>query len=164
VKFQKMVLAPKSEGGNNLFLKIQDGKSVNAVLRGEIYQFYSRWVDNRSEVVTADAEGARKRFRVNAIVEEDGRLVAKIWEFVTSVYVDLAALNEDYPIETTKVKISRRGTGKETNYQVIPVPPKEQLTERQLKQLESVPLNALEHRDSAQAKASGGDTTNEFGF
>lgn len=159
MKFNKLSLAPKNDGGGNLFLKIEDGQSVTVVLKGEIHTFYTRWVDNKSQLVSAGDEGAKKRFRVNAIVFENGRFISKILEFGTPLYIQFSDINDEYPLEQTKLKITRRGQKLETTYVVLPLL-KEPLTEKMLQEIESVPLNILEHR----APTPPDDERNEFGF
>lgn len=149
MKFQKRVLKRLSDGGgSNLFLKIGDGESNKGVCRGEVYEFYQKWEGGRSQVVTADDPSGKSRFRVNLIVEEDGVLVAKIWEFGLPVYNQLSDINEEYDVDKTKIKISRRGSGKGTEWAVLPLL-KEPLSERQLKDISSVKLNLLDHRQES---------------
>jgi hypothetical protein len=62
----------------------------------------------------------------------------------------LATLSEDYDLEKTAVKITRRGTGTDTVYIILPA--KDQPTPVQLKNIEAMDLNALEFKPVASHK------------
>lgn len=136
--------------GNSLFLKLKDGESTTGVFRGEIYEFYSRWEGNRSRITTPDDPEAKTRFRANFVTKEDGRFLAKIWEFGIVTYNQLADLNEEYPLEDTKVKITRRGTGTDTIYNILPLL-KEPIAAKDMKTIQGTPLNILEHKEQAES-------------
>lgn len=120
MKFTKRQ-APGSSGGTDKYLKIKDGESKSLWLTGEIYEFYMKWVNGKSvNVEPTDPEG-KSRFRVNAGMIEDGKPVMKIWEFPLTVYRQLSAINEEYPLETIKIKVSRHGSGTDTEYHVLPL-------------------------------------------
>jgi hypothetical protein len=142
MQFTKRELV-QGEGGN-LFLKLKDGESVTGVFRGEIYEFYSRWDGNRSKVTSVDDPEGKSRFRLNFVTKEENKLVAKIWEFGVGIYNQLADLNEDYSLEETKVKITRRGTGTDTTYNILPT--KDKLDEKALNAIAEVGLQVLEHK------------------
>lgn len=150
MKFPKLD-APASEGsGSNLFLKLKDGESVTGVFRGELYEFFSKWTGNKSIVTSSlDPEG-KQRFRANIVVYEDGQFRAKIWEFGRPVCAQLKDINDEYPLDKTKVKITRRGTGTDTTYMILPIL-KEPLSAKHLAEIEGVALNILEHRDKPEA-------------
>lgn len=162
MKFSQIFKPSESEKGSNLFLKINDGESVNLVLRGEIYTFYSIWnkAEQCSEVVSLDTLGSRRRFRVNAIVFENGAFVAKIFEFSTPLYRQFAELAEEYDVTEIKIKITRCGEKKKTTYLMIPLfGKKDVLTPKALKEIQAVELLTLEHDSSAEKEES-----NEFNF
>jgi hypothetical protein len=87
-------------------------------------------------------------------------LSAKVWEFGLTVYNQLAELSEDYDLETTKLKISRRGEGKNTIWSVIPLA-KEKLTPAMLAEIEAVDLNIL---GAAPAASEPADDASEVPF
>lgn len=158
--FNKRSSAPKSEGGSNLFIKIPDGGEIRAVLVGEIHEFHTKWVDGRSSVTSEDDPDGKIRFRVNAVVQEDGKLQCKILEFGWSVYTQLEEINAEYPLETIKVKISRKGTKLDTTYHAMPLlGDKDKLSPAHLKSIAAIPLNILEHKPQVEK-----DTVEEFGF
>lgn len=139
------------DGGGNIFLKLKDGESVNGVLRGEIYEFYAKWVQGRGYVLVdeSDPEG-KSRYRINIIVREENRFVAKIWEFgitvnnqVADIQADLEAAKEK--LDETKLKITRHGGGTSTEYNVLAS--REKMTPKMLKEIAAVPLNILEHKN-----------------
>lgn len=138
--------APISEGnGSNLFLRLKDGESITGICRGEVYTFFNRWTGKTSEVVSEDAEGAKPRYRVNFVTVEEGVLVAKIWEFPNAVLEQLEGINDEYPLEKTKIKITRRGTGTDTIYMILPLL-KEPISPKAMKEIEAVHMNILEHK------------------
>lgn len=155
---------PKGEGGN-LFLRLKDGESIKGVCRGEIHEFHMKWVGNRSQLCEPNDPEAKFRFRLNIIVPENGSFVPKIWEFGLTIYNQLADIAEEYDLEKTKIKITRRGTGTDTVYLILPLL-KEPLTPKQLNEIEAVPLNILEHKESAkqQLAPSSGSEYDELGF
>ena len=151
-----------SSDGPGLFLKLKDGESVVGVCRGEIYEFFNKWVGGRSQLTQADDPDGRSRFRLNFVVQEDGKFVAKIWEFGFAIYNQLADLNDEYPLEKTKIKITRRGQGTDTIYLILPMV-KEPIPAKTMKQIESVDLNILEHKEKPQFEgAPSGANENEF--
>jgi hypothetical protein len=140
-----MKMDKRESEGSGKFLKIKDGESVTGLFRGNVYEFHSKW-DNGKNILTSPEEG-RPRFRLNFIVKEDGALKAKIWEFPLAVYNQLFSINEEYPLETTKIKITRQGTGTDTSYMIIPLL-KEPVGPQAAEEIEGVPLCILEHKEA----------------
>lgn len=149
MKFEKRDI-PKGDGNGGVFLRFQDGESKIGVFRGEIHEFFQYWEGNKSQVVSADHPKAKSRFRLNFVTKEDGVMKAFIFDFPTTVYNSLAELAEEYDLEKTAVKITRRGIGKDTLYMIIPA--KDQPTPPQLKAIQALDLNILEHKDTQPAK------------
>jgi len=121
----------ESESKGNLFVKLGDGESIKGVLRGDLWDFHSHWVGNKSELCPgqsncqhcADDIKARFRFRVNLVVNENGAFTAKLFEGGWTIYKALELLQETgYDLETTTVQISRKGEKLETEWTVMPVP------------------------------------------
>lgn len=152
MKFQKRDI-PEGKGG--LFLKFKDGESKVGVFRGEIFEFFQLWENGKSKVVGDDTPGAKSRFRLNFITKEDGEMKARIFEFGLTVYNMLAEISGDYDLEKTAVKITRRGTGTDTTYIIIPS--KEQPNASQMKVIESIDLNILEHKEKPQTSPTADD-------
>lgn len=134
--------------GSNLFLKLKDGESVAGVFRGEIHEFYSKWDGNRSHLSTPLDQEAKCRFRLNFVTKEGAKFVAKIWEFGLVVYNQLADIDAEYPLEETKVKITRRGMKTDTTYMILPLM-KEKIDPKTMTAILSVPLNVLEHKEQS---------------
>jgi hypothetical protein len=148
MKFKKIESAGGGERSNK-FIHLKDGESVKGVCRGEVYEFFVKWIDGKAHVVQSDAPGARSKFRVNLIVSENNQMVAKIYEFGSSVSNQFYHLQEDYDLSKTFVKISRKGSQmNDTEYMVIPLPgtPDE-------KALAKVELNVLEHKEKPQEES-----------
>lgn len=141
---------PIQSEGSSKFLKIADGESVKGVCRGDIHEHYIRWEGGRGIPTSDDDPEAKLRFRLNFIVHDGSKFVAKIWEFGLTVYNQLAEVNDEYPLEQTKIKVSRRGTGKDTTYNVLPVA-KEPIGPATLKEIQAVPLNILEPKPRPQS-------------
>ena len=109
-------------------------------------EFYQRWDNGRSQMVEQGTPESKSRFRLNFVTKEDGELKCKVFEFGLMIYNQLAALSEDYDLEKTAIKITRRGTGTDTEYTVFPA--KDQPTASQWKSIEAIELNVLEHKDA----------------
>jgi hypothetical protein len=143
--------------GNNasgdLFLKLGDGESKIGVCRGDLYEFFQVWENNRSRLVKPDEPGAKSRFRLNFVSYEDGKFVARIWEFGLMVYNQLADINEEYPLEKTKLKVTRKGKGTDTVYMILPML-KEPISAKGLKDLDGVTLNVLVHPEKSESKGT----------
>lgn len=157
---------PNQSSGSNTFLTIKDQQSVKGIFIGDIYEFYTKWVGGKSVVTDESDSEAKIRFRCNFITAgEDGDLTTKIWEFPYAVYESLKAINEEYPLETTKVKISRMGTGTSTNYSIMPlVGPKDVLTKVMIEALKKMPVHDLEKKKQTPVVASGVIPESEIEF
>lgn len=140
--------SPSNGSGGNNFLKLKDGESATLILQGDIYEFYAVWQESRYVHVPAGTPKASFKFRVNAITLENGAFVAKILEGGANLYRDLKELNVEYDLETTKIKMTRSGSGTETRYTVMPLA-KQPLSKEQLKQIVAVELQDLRHKDVA---------------
>lgn len=149
MKFEKREI-PEGKGG--LFLKFKDGESKVGVFRGEIYEFFQVWEGGKSLVVSSDHPGAKSRFRLNFVTKEEGEMKARIFEFGLTVYNMLAEISEDYDLEQTAVKITRRGVGTDTTYMIMPA--KQQPSAAQLKSIQAMDLAVLEHKDGPKPPAA----------
>lgn len=128
------------DGKSGKFLKVLDGESVIGVFRGEVYEYYQRWDGSKYHVCEAGHPDAKPRFRLNFITGRQGEEpVAKIFEFGVTIYNQLAQINEELPIETTKIKISRKGTKQDTEWFLMPLGP------ANVHAIESIKLLDLEH-------------------
>lgn len=137
-------------GGSGKYLRIDDGESSYVILRGEMATSYQKWTGTTYEVANKGDAGASLRFRVNAIVFEDKKPVAKILDGGGHLYFDFKSINDEYLLESTLIKISRAGVGKNTRYTVIPAGPKLQPDAKVMATVEAVPLHSLEAKVSAQ--------------
>lgn len=137
MKFKPREQAESHDGGK--FLKLKDGESVQFILRGEIFEHRVRW-DGKTYV--EDPQGS-SRYRVNAVVwnGEQKKFEAKIYEFPGVIYDTLSSINEEMPLEKTKIKLTRKGMGPDTNWVVIPLGA---VAANALATIEAVPLNILD--------------------
>lgn len=162
----KFTKRENESSGGGTFLKLKDGEFANGVFRGEVYEFYSKWdnANRRSVITNADDPDAKSRFRLNFVTtDENGNLVAKIWEFPMPVYNDLADLADTCDLDQTKVRVKRSGVGKDTKYS-INVLIKEPLSKAQLKSVSEVELLTLEHPKAAEAVVQNGNFDSEIPF
>jgi hypothetical protein len=114
-------------------LKLNDGQSVLGIFRGMPERFYQHWKGGRSIICQGpekcslcrskdpDDQKASGRFRINVLIQENGQWVAKVFENGRDVFNALKAINEDCPLERIRVRISRNGTGKNTQYSIMPL-------------------------------------------
>jgi hypothetical protein len=135
---------PKNDGNGGAYLKLEDGTAVTGVFRGEVFEFFQIWpYGGDKQVFATRVPGSSSRFKINFVTQEGGKFVAKVWEIGLSVYNQLADIAEEYDLEVTKVKITRRGEGKATNYMVLPLI-KEKIPKAAMAEIEAVKLNALD--------------------
>lgn len=122
MKFELQGNQAEKTGG--YFIKLKDGESIQGVLTGEPYQFRQIWAKGNTKYFNAtdDVEGSSFRFRINMVIKENGMLVSKILEQSYNVFKQLQDLSSEYDLSRTSIKISRRGTGAETTYTILPLP------------------------------------------
>lgn len=142
------------EGGANSsnFLKIADGESVTGVFMGDEYCFYIKWVGGKSVLTEKNDPEGKQRLRNNFITTEknSNEPVVKIWEFSPTVYKKLEEISKEYPLDETKIKITRRGTGTNTEYELTALAGRHHdLKPEQIKVLKQIPLLKLEKKASA---------------
>lgn len=140
-----MKFKPKSEDGKN-FLKLEEGKPVTGVFRGELHEQWVHWIKEGASSSRAACKRqtfagcehckvghkARFSFRLNFITKEkkeDGKeeYVAKILEKGRKIYDLLRDLQETlqetgYNLEQQTVKIIQTGEGLNTHCNIIAVP------------------------------------------
>jgi hypothetical protein len=152
MKFNKDVKT-KNESSNTDYLKLSDGESIIGVFRGEIHEFFTKWKDGKSEKAIEGEEGARARYKINIFVLSTPPAM-KMWEFGIPVYIQLSDIHDEYPLPVTKVKITRRGERLETTYVIMPLLKEaDQLSEKQLAYIESLPLHILDKTQSRSPEA-----------
>jgi hypothetical protein len=158
VKFTKRNIQ-KSDGNGGSYLSLKDGESVTVVFRGEIHEFWQSWPYGGEKLVfDKPTAGASSRFKANVVIRENNKFIAKVWEFGLAIYVQLGEINEVYPLERTKLKITRRGADKKTSYMLLPIVA-EPLSGQLMAEVEAVPLNILDGKSEPEKEAS-----DEFGF
>ena len=127
MKFSKI-----SDSDNGDIIRLKDGDSVQGVLRGEPFEFYSHWGQDKTyrcvgrDVCDMCKAGnkAAFRFKLNMVTKDDGKLVVKVIENGFKLYKQLFDLNEGgWDLEKNFIKISRSGKGKnDTVYSAVPIP------------------------------------------
>lgn len=141
MKFTERPKQERSSDGPTLYLRLKDGEAVNIIPRGEIYEFYS--VFGQRGEATSQTAGAKLRYKVNVVVNEGGTLKAKILEFGQTIYDQLCEINKVCDVTKTKVRLSRKGSGKsDTTYMLLPVI-NEPIGEKLQKAIDGIKLNVL---------------------
>lgn len=130
--------------GPSNFIRLKDGETISGICRGEIREAWVIWENKVKSEVEAGTPGAKFNFRVNFIVKEGAVYVAKVLENGIQIYKQLAALSKQWEIEETVIFISREGSGLETEYTVMPAPPKQQATKEAMEHIATIELNDLE--------------------
>lgn len=143
MKFRKDL--PETGGSNN-FVKLKDKESITGIFRGEIHEFFVKWVDGKSIEVPEGSPGSKFRFRINFVVKEGASYVPKIFEQGQIVYEQLAQFHEEYPLETTVFKITRNGEKLDTTYTLMPL--RQAVTPETDAVLRQVKLNPLASKPS----------------
>ncbi len=161
----RFVDRPKAPGGDSggptLYLRLKDGEAVNIIPRGEIHEFYSVF-GTRGEV-TSSTPGAKLRFKMNVIVNESGTLKAKILEFGMTIYDQLAEINKVCDVTKTKIRLSRKGSGKsDTMYMLLPVV-NEPISAKVMATIEAIPLNILDGKKPAPKSFDADGFPPDFG-
>lgn len=149
---------------SDAYLKIGDGEKIDVVFRGSFYEFWQNWPKGgQKQIFTEPTAGARSRFLLNAVVYDKAtkKFVAKVWEFAFPTYNQLAAINEHYPLEKTKIQITRTGAGTKTSYVILPLGP---VVPKALKEIEAVELNVLDRSGAAAEQSAPAETDSEPEF
>lgn len=129
--------------GPSNIVKMKDGETVGGICRGEIVDGFVLWENRTKTEVPPNTPGAKFNFRVNFVVKEGTSYVAKVLEGGTQIYKQLAALSAQWELEETVIYITREGTGLDTEYTVMPAPPKQQVTKEALEFIKTLELNDL---------------------
>ncbi len=135
-------------GGPSNFIKLKDGETVAGVLRGEPHECYVLWENKVKTEVPINTPGAKFNFKINLIVKEGSSYVAKVLEGGAQIYKQLASLSKEWELDETVVIIGRDGTGLDTEYTVMPAPPKQQVSKESMGFIKTIELNAFEAVDS----------------
>lgn len=143
-------------GGPSNFIKLKDKETIAGVPRGEPHECYVLWENKVKTEVPAGTPGAKFNFKINFIVKEGTSYVAKVLEGGAQIYKQLAALSKEWDLEDTVVIIGRDGTGLETEYTVMPAPPKQQPSKESLEFIKSIELNKFEEVEKQPEKKKAG--------
>lgn len=130
-------------GGPSNYIKLKDKETVAGVLRGEPYECYVLWENKVKTEVPAGTPNAKFNFKINMIIKEGSSYTAKVLEGGAQIYKQLAALSKEWELEETVVIIGRDGTGLETEYTVMPAPPKQQPSKESMEFIQTIELNEL---------------------
>ena len=147
-----------TSGGNSdpNVIKLKDGQSVTGVLRGEPVEF---------EKAFKPGDTPKFRFKINMVLNQDGKLVAKVLQGGWKLYAQLSDLqNAGWKLEESFVMIARRGSQmNDTVYSATASPNKP--TADQLGAISRVQLNVLTADQPARQSREPGqdDDSGNFG-
>ncbi len=140
---------------------VKEGESVNGVFRGDIHEYKIHWAkDSHGKIKKITCLGgscdlcgsghkAAFQFRVNFVHKnQDGELIASIFEQDWFTYNALAKLNDKVPIEKNMIKMSNIKDGQYRKYVFEKV---SELPETILKQIDAIPLQDLQDTQSPYA-------------
>lgn len=118
MRFQKKA---DTGGGGDKYLKLKDGESKKVILRGEPYEFHVKWDGSKYQPANEGEAGSSSRYKMNIVSWEEGRFKPRLWEFPQTICNKLADMMEEYPLDRTLLKITRQGTGSDTEYHLLPL-------------------------------------------
>jgi hypothetical protein len=137
-------------GGPSNYVKLKDKETVLGVCRGEPYECYVLWENKVKTEVPQGTPQAKFNFKINFIVKEGSSYVAKVLEGGAQIYKQLAALSKNWDLEETVIIVGRDGNGMDTEYTVMPAPPKQQVQKEALDFIKTIELNALAPTDTVK--------------
>jgi len=147
-------------GQGGQFLKLKDGESQYVIFMGEPYEFYQVFdqAKMKANIVPEGTPKASFRFRMNAVIKVGQNYEVRIFENGATVYNMLKTLNDEYGgIETVIIKITRKGTMLDTEYQLVPL--RQEIPQATRQVLSKLKLLTLEH----EVKAQGNGADHDFG-
>lgn len=137
------LIKSREESGQSNHLKFKDGDSYEGIFRGEPHIFYATFKDPKE--YPEWAEGRSFKFKINFIIRENGKPVARIFKGGAKVRDALIDAQSEYGLDCV-FKIKRTGSTKEdTRYSILF---KAKLEGDQIEQINEVPLNKLGSDDS----------------
>lgn len=152
-----MALPDRPKGSTDKYLKLDPDTSVEGVLIGKPSFFYRRYEEGKYQYLNDYEAGYSFRFQMNFIVrEKDGKLEPKIFENGGPFYDRLKEFSDSYEVERTWIKILRKGTGKDTRYDFMPLPDGK-VTDEHKAILDKAELHQLRGTAGASFGTLGGD-------
>lgn len=136
--------------GSGHYVRIKDGESISGILRGEPQEAWVLWDNKVKTEVPEGTSGAKLNFKINFIVKDGPSYTCKILEGGMQIYKQLAALAKEWELEETVIIISRDGSGLDTEYTVMPAPPKQQATKDALDFISKLELHELAPKTEPQ--------------
>lgn len=107
----------KEASSGGMFIRLKAGEEIVGAFRGEprvLYKIYQDKTEYDHKV-----EGSTFRFKINFVVKEGDKWVAKIWESSATDGTKITAVKQEYGLEDSLFKIRRDGQGKETVYHIL---------------------------------------------
>lgn len=144
-------IAHKSKSTPKVFLKLNSGESVIGVFRGDPEVYFQVYEDGKYKRVPESDPAGQFRFAVNFIVKENGALVSKLFQGNWHDYEALKALNGEFELEETYVKVSQTGERQTKRISFMPMTKAKPNPE----QLKNVSLQKLEPKRPTNISYSG---------
>lgn len=137
-----MNLPKREQTYDSNYLRLNGGESIIFIPRGEILEFTVEWINKKP---VYDTPNGKIRYKFNVLINNNSVLTPKIFEFGTQIYDALVSIKEDLKeegldLDTTRIKVTRRGTGLDTDYSVVALG---QADARTLKTMADIPLLTL---------------------
>lgn len=140
--------------GPSNFVKLKDGEQIAGMLAGEPREGFVMWDNKVKTEVPEGTPGSKLNFKINFVVKEGTSYVAKVLEGGVQIYKQLATLAKEWDLDETVIIIRRDGTGLDTEYSVMPAPPKQQPSKEALEFIKSIELNDIGAPENAEQKAA----------
>lgn len=135
MRFKSKSELPETSGGNDFF-KMKDGETKMILCVGDPYEYTAAWT-GKGFVPASPSEGGKFRFRINVVEKEGSAYVMRVWEQGRTVYDDLSALHDEYGLDRTLLKVTRKGSTKDdTSYNIFPA--KQQLDPATLEHIKTI--------------------------
>ncbi len=129
--------AEKAGGGK--FVKLENGKSIEGVFRGDPYTFFSIYGDKERREFDDQVPNSQFKFKINLVVKENGAYVAKVfgsgWTTFNSLDTMIQELGQD---QLFKLICSK--SGNKTSYNIVPKGP---ITQAEKQNIAAVKLHKL---------------------
>jgi len=134
-----------NEGGGGSFIALNDGESVEGCFRGEPYEFFNIYLEKPAREYPNYIPGSSFRFRINFIVKEDDKYVAKKLERGVTDGKRIQYLLEEHGMDSL-YKVKRQGA-KGSEDTIYHIDFKASLTPEQKKNIDAVKLVELPYVD-----------------
>lgn len=131
----------KEEGGDSLFVRLDDGDQVELVFIGDPMESYQKWNGHRYERMNGPGRGVSIRFLCNVYDVAQTRM--RIISMNEDTFLDVADEMEDADGDMVRIRITRRGSDTDTRYRVKALGPVDDDLDNDIQQEEEHDLAAF---------------------